>query len=465
MSKRPSRRRIVQEELAGVCLGDPRRESRAVAVADRLAAAPETSLPEAMGDRAMLEALYRHLSNDSIAFEALLEQHVTRTAARVAEATVFAVHDTTACVFPGEADRAGLGTVAEKSKGFFAHVTLAVSADGKRMPLGVLGCDLWTRKGERAATERESLRWGRGIEAASAQVGGPGKLIHVADREADIYALLDRMVKSGDRFIIRANQDRAVEVEGEALSYLFSAARETRQTYEVEVPLSRRRSGNDRPIGQRKVHPEREARVARLTFAARRLALRRPNNPLPGLPRRIEVNVVHVFELGPPAGQKPVEWLLLTSEPIGTGAEIARIIEGYRTRWTIEEYFKAIKTGCAFESRQLESFKALTNLLAYTMIIAYAMLLMRTLARTDTDVPAEALVSADQLTCLRVMTKKKLPARATARHVLHAIATLGVHLKSNGDPGWRVLSRGWKRLLDFEAAYQAMKGAGLVINR
>ena len=63
------------------------------------------------------------------------------------------------------------------------------------------------------------------------------------------------------------------------------------------------------------------------------------------------------------------------------------------------------------------------------------------------------------------MTKTKLPKKATARHVLDAIATLGVHLRSNGDPGWRVLSRGWKRLLDFEAAYQAMKGAGLVINR
>lgn len=465
MSKRPSRRQIVRDEFVGLDLGDPRREARAASIADRLAVAPELSLPEAMGDRAMLEALYRHLSNDSVVFESLLEQHVARTAARVAEATVFAVHDTTACVFPGEANRAGLGVVAEKSKGFFAHVTLAMSADGTRTPLGVLGTELWTRKGERAATERESLRWGRGMAAASARVGGPGKLIHVADREADIYALLDQLVNGGERFIIRANQDRAVEVEGEGLSYLFSAARETRQTYEIDVPISRRRGGNNRPPGQRSYHPARDGRVARLTFAALRLALRRPTNPSAGLPRRVEVNVVHVLELGPPAGEKPVEWLLLTSEPIATAADIARVIEGYRTRWTIEEYFKAIKTGCAFEARQLESFRALTNLLAYTMIVAYAMLLMRALARTDTDVLADALVSPDQLTCLRIMTNKKLPTRATARNVLDAIATLGVHLKSNGDPGWRVLSRGWKRLLDFEAAYQAMKRAGLVINR
>ena len=66
-----------------------------------------------------------------------------------------------------EAVRSGLGTVAEKSQGFLAHVTLAVSADGQRVPLGVLGCELWTRGGARDGTERESLRWARGIEAAS----------------------------------------------------------------------------------------------------------------------------------------------------------------------------------------------------------------------------------------------------------------------------------------------------------
>jgi len=308
-------------------------------------------------------------------------------------------------------------------------------------------------------------RFGNGIDAASDRVGGPGSLIHVADREADIYALLDRMAQHGERFIIRANQDRAVEVEGEELTYLYSAARETRQTYEVDVPLSPRRGGFKRPAATRKYHPEREARVARLSFAARSLALRRPGKPTRGLPLRVPVNVVHVFELGPPAGQRPIEWLLLTSEPIATRDDIAQVIEGYRTRWTIEEYFKAVKTGCAYETRQLESFRALTNLLAYSMVVAYAMLLMRALSRSGADVTADALVSSDQLTCLRLMTKAKMPRRPSAQDVIGAIATLGVHLRSNGDPGWRVLSRGWKRLLDFEAAYQAMKKAGLVINR
>jgi hypothetical protein len=464
MAKR-SKRRVVRGELAGVDLGDPRREARALAIADRLVSAPESTLPEAMGDRAMLEALYRHLSSDDVTFEALLAQHIGRTSGRCAAAVaLYALHDTTVCTFPGETHRPGLGKVNGQRQGFFAHVTLAVSADGKRTPLGLLGCELFTRDGERPIGEGESMRWRRGIDGACTRVGDTRKVIHVADREGDMYWLLASMVGAGQRFIVRAKQDRLVEVDGEELKTLFTAAREKRQTYELDVPVTARRKAG-RTGAERESFPVRDARVARLSFAALRLTLRRPIRGANGLPKQIDVNVVHVFELGPPVGERPIEWLLLTSEPIDSDAAIAKVVEGYRTRWTIEEYFKTVKTGCAFESRQLESFKTLSNLLAYSLILAYALLLMRALARTNTNLPADALLSEEQVLCLRLMTKRKAAKLKTAREVLDAIAELGVHLRSNGDPGWRVLSRGWKKLLDFEAAYQAMKDAGLVINR
>jgi hypothetical protein len=413
----------------------------------------------------MLEALYRHLSCDDVTFEALLAQHIGRTAGRCAAAAVlYAIHDTTVCTFPGDTHRSGLGRVNGKKQGFYAHVTLAVSADGRRLPLGLLGCELFTRDGERPIGEGESKRWRRGIDGACERVGDAGKVIHVADREGDMYWLLVSMLGAGQRFIVRASQDRLVEGDDEALKPLFTVARETRPTYELEVPVTARRKAGRWGDELRKF-PVRDARVARLSFAALPLTLKRPKRGAGKLPEQIDVNVVHVFELGPPVGERPIEWLLLTREPIDSTAAIAKVVEGYRTRWTVEEYFKTVKTGCAFESRQLESFKTLSNLLAYSLILAYALLLMRALARTDANLPADALLSADQVLCLRLMTKRKAAKLKTAREVLDAIAELGVHLRSNGDPGWRVLSRGWKRLLDFEAAYMAMKGAGLVINR
>jgi hypothetical protein len=36
-------------------------------------------------------------------------------------------------------------------------------------------------------------------------------------------------------------------------------------------------------------------------------------------------------------------------------AEIAFVVDCYRGRWIVEEFFKALKTGCQYERRQLES--------------------------------------------------------------------------------------------------------------
>ncbi len=45
-----------------------------------------------------------------------------------------------------------------------------------------------------------------------------------------------------------------------------------------------------------------------------------------------------------PTGETPVEWFLLTNLPVDTPDEIAFVVDCYRGRWTIEEYFKALKT-------------------------------------------------------------------------------------------------------------------------
>ena len=457
---------VVSEEFEGVELGDPRRSRRAKGVAERLAAQPGASLPAAMVDRAMLEGLYRHLSNEGVKFEALLQAHVQKSVTRVAEVSeAYAIHDTSECSFGGASRRPGLGTINAKDQGFLAHVTLAVAADGTRLPLGVLCVERIVRRKLkktrlRSSKEtgrdpaRESLRWSRGVAAAEKLVGTPGRLIHVADREADIYRLLATMVAGGQRFIVRAVQDRKVEL-GADLAPLFKVAREKAATYTTEVPLSRR--GKHHWPSK---HPLRAGRTATLSFAALPVRIRRPSKNSKGLAAALDLNAVHVFELGPPPGQPPVEWLLLTSEPVSTREEIAKVIEGYRTRWTIEEYFKAVKTGCAYESRQLESFHALENLLAYTLVVAYALLLMRALARAEKSWPATSVLSDIELKVLRHFAKPRLAANASLRDALLAIAALGGHIKNNGDPGWLVLSRGWQRLRDYEAGFKAATAPG-----
>jgi IS4 transposase len=99
------------------------------------------------------------------------------------------------------------------------------------------------------------------------------------------------------------------------------------------------------------------------SVGATTLTLRRPNRRV-SLPELLRLNVVRVWEPEPPPGEPAVEWVLLTTEPIATLEDLLRIVDRYRSRWVIEEFFKAIKTGCSYEQRQLGDYESLVNALA-----------------------------------------------------------------------------------------------------
>jgi len=458
---------IVKAELDGVAFGDARRSRRAVTIAERLASNPSSSLPDAMGTRADAEALYRHLSSSQVTSEAILQPHMARTVERVeAESTVFAVSDTTEFQFGGETLRNGLGPINTKAQGFLAHVVLAVSSDGSRRPLGLLDVNVWARRElknirrrkqntqSRNDPGRESLKWERGMWTARNKTFRTS-LIHVADRDGDMYDLLVHLTEQRERFIIRAAQNRALvsAVDG-VQERLLETVRALPTMYQTDVPVGSRPDDKNRPAALKKKHPKRGCRTARLSFSSKVVRLRRPEQCASALPAALELTVVHVIERTPPAGEQPVEWTLLTSERASTPQEVAFVVNGYRTRWVVEEFFKAIKTGCAFESRQLESFWTLSNLFAYVLVIAYSMLVLRSTLQQGKREPASSVVTPLQLKVLRGCPESALKSKPSARDVLMAIAGLGGHLKSNGDPGWQVLSRGWRKLLEYERGFK-----------
>jgi hypothetical protein len=145
-----------------------------------------------------------------------------------------------------------------------------------------------------------------------------------------------------------------------------------------------------------------------------------------------------------------VDWCLITTEAIETAEDVAAIVDAYRARWVIEEYFKALKTGCAFEKRQLETRTAILNALALFAPIAWQLLVLRQLSRDRTDTPADTVLSPLKLRVLQGHKRTKLPEGATVREAMLAIAALGGHIKNNGDPGWIVLGRGYEDLLLLE---------------
>ena len=150
---------------------------------------------------------------------------------------------------------------------------------------------------------------------------------------------------------------------------------------------------------------------------------------------------------------------MLTSLPVDDDDAIAFAVDCYRARWTIEEFFKALKTGCQYERRQLETAHALLNALAILAPIAWRLLLLRHLARSKRPGPATNALTPKQLEVLRAVAKKPLRAKPTARDAMLAVAALGGHIKNNGDPGWLVMGRGMHDLLLLEVGWRAREDA------
>jgi hypothetical protein len=460
------------KELRGAELGDKRLLKRLGRIAQALEFAPEESFPKRLEAAAELEGFYRFVNNERVEWAALLAAHVEATRERLSGARrVLLVQDSSDFVFSGDCARAGLGHLPRDKQGFKGHFCLAlVPADVEDVwaPMGVLQFQPLIRpKRERPESdvqrharprgEKESARW-EGFALASVALLPRGcEAVHVMDMEADDYELYAALELRQQRFVVRSSDERrlVVEEEGEPDRLFAALACVQKVMLRRVVQLGARPKKHS---SQEKRRPSRKAREARLCVKATRLTLKRPLH-VKGAPASLTLNFVYVYEPHPPPGEEAVEWRLVTSEPIDTPEDVARVVDTYRARWCIEEYFKALKTGCSVEKRQLESAHALLNALTLFIPVAWRMLLLRTLSRQATPVPATRVLTHAQLRLLKLLSKRvALPAHPTAREATLALAGMGGHLKHNGEPGWLTIGRGYEKLLMAELGWRAALG-------
>jgi hypothetical protein len=438
----------VSEEFQGCIFPDARLHQRVVKLVGQLEVDPQLSFPEAFRDASQLEGTYRFLGNRRVDLPSILGGHIANTVSRVSAAgRALAIHDTTSFSFDG--DREGLGLVDQKQQGFYAHGCLAVSADETREPLGLLALDTWIRtekKGKRTIEQRkkdpslESKRWLQQSLDVEALMPSGTQLVHVEDREGDIFESFAERRSKGMHFIVRATSSRLVlDEDGEATNVLQSA-RQMPIRFSRSIHLSAR-SAKHAHLPQAQ-HRNRKVREADVDIRADVIRLRAPKRG--GSAPELVLNAVYVGERDTPKGEEPVEWLLFTTEPIRTKADVEWVIDSYRTRWLIEEYFKALKTGCKYEERQLESLGSLLNALGLFAIIAWRLLVLRHLERTVKDSPAETVATESELAVL--IAQKRLKPGATAKEFLVALARYGGHLKQNGPPGLLILWRALRAL-------------------
>lgn len=472
---RVGRVRSTAEELNGAELGDLRRTERLRTIANSLESEPAKSFPRAMGSDSALEAFYRFIKNDGFDAADIVAPHIAATLDRAAQAgTAIALHDTTHVEYG--ATRADLGPTNGKNHfGFLAHVALLVGQDG--LPLGVGHVETFRRdgtkwrkrkkEGQRARVHahdetRESLRWLRGMRRLEATKNQDLELIHVTDAEGDFFELLACLRDSAARFVIRAGQlDRIIEHDGEKTS-LRAAIDRFAPRASRRVALSKRKHPRQTNILTRRRHPDRAARVARVAIAAEQIVFC-GTRYADVQAEPIWLNVVRVWEPRPPKGEPAVEWVLLTTEDVSSEATLERVVDLYRARWIIEEFFKALKSGCSLENRQIESYNALCKVLALFLPIAYRLLLLRGVERQDSRAPAKKVFSPPELTLMNnAPANRGHRAPKTIAEAMQHLARMGGHIRNNGRPGWQTLAWGYEKLLLMRLGWEvAMAAQGL----
>jgi hypothetical protein len=436
-------------------LGDRRLDARLDFIRKRMAVDPSKSFPKMFPKDKELEGLYRFLNNQRLDLDTLLSSHFDETVDRASDLpTVLALHDSTTFTFGGEGERDDIGSIDGKNAGFIGHFALAVELGEKRTVLGVLGCEPifrtessdehWRKR--QLNPDKRFARWRRMVEETSARVGNRTSLVHVMDSEGDAYELFSQLVQGGRRFVIRcAHGSRKVAGPDATLEIAVERG--------AVVACRRALLGHRTKHASRgkSRHKPRAERVAKLEVSSISIELERPPRR-PDLLERVKLHVVHVREVDAPVGADPVNWKLYTTEPIDTPEQILDIVDAYRSRWIIEEYFKALKTGCAFEKRQLTNRSSILNALAVFAPMAHQLLVLRNEARID-GFPTS--LSERQIHVLRTMSHRPLPKCPTARDLMLAVAALGGHIKNNGEPGWLVIGRGFTDLLMFEMGWIA----------
>jgi hypothetical protein len=464
-------------EFGTVDLKDQRLTKRVVQIAAGMAQNPQGSIPRQNKAPHQSKAAYRFFNHERVIMDSLCNPHWQQTRLACGQCpVVLLIQDTTWLDYSAHPQTQGLGWFGHNSKtdkttgsGLFLHSVLAVEPQGQGLArvIGLAWTSVYARNGEplrgnqqkrsqrRKSPDRESQRW---IEAVQ-QVGKSpplSRFIHVGDRESDIYELYEQAQTHNAGFVIRISKDRNAGVGHDTPDACGSEDRKGSSIKQIgrQMPATGSR--------QLWISPRagRAGRWAKLSISAAPVTLWSPQLNRTG--RALRCWAVRAWEQNPPPDVKePVEWMLLTSEPVSSGEDALRIVDYYGCRWLIEEYHQCLKSGCKVEQRQLEEVTRLEPLIGMLTLVAVRLLQLKNDVRLTPEKPAIECVPPELVQTLAKLIKEKNPQQMTIRRFTHELAKRGGFMgrRGDGEPGWRTLWQGWQELSLIHAGYEMAREA------
>ena len=158
--------------------------------------------------------------------------------------------------------------------------------------------------------------------------------------------------------------------------------------------------------------------------------------------------VVWVREVDAPPGVDPIEWVLYTSLAVESFESALVIVGYYEKRWLIEEWHKVLKTGMRVEDRQLKTSGRLEAMMGLMSVAAVRLFQLKGEARTAPERRAEEVVPPKYVRALKAIRKIGTSTELTVGRFFRELAQLGGFLgrRSDGEPGWITIWRGWDKL-------------------
>lgn len=308
------------------------------------------------GDRALEVRFNRFLGSAKVTAERIIESWSESTVAAVEGRHVLAIQDTSEIHFNTTARRRReLGEIGMgNNHGVLLHPMLAVDADNGTC-LGLLSGQIWSRKGRQTVShdlrdlpDKESQRWIGTALAAKPLLAEAAMVTVLGDRESDIFALYAAAAEQHFHVIARSMHERKL-ANSDGL-YATSDAMAALDQRTILLPA----------------RAQRPARGAQLELRFGRIELARPQRKfLRHLPESLSLAIVDVREVNAEAGTEPLHWRLLTSHQIAEAEDAWRIVEWYKQRWIIEQFFRVLKTqGFRVEDSQIGTADRLIKLVA-----------------------------------------------------------------------------------------------------
>ncbi len=426
---------------------------------------PGAAIPAIFPAKPDRKAAYRLLSSGKVSMEHILEPHQATMVERCQlEELVLAIQDTTTLNYDGlkaTEGLVGLGGHGKGASGLLAHVGLAINAAGR--PLGVFTLDATFRGGD--DKEIESTRWLRGHERAQelARACPATRVVTVCDREGDIWALLTKAASQRAALLVRARRSARRRV------ILESGEEEGLWEHIAALPCLVDKTVEIGACGGKRA---RTGRTAKLELRAARVRLAPPHEAKSREP--IDMLAVSATEPNPPAGKDPLNWLLLSTEGSADAETAQTVVTWYERRWTIEEYFKVLKTGTRVEDRKLDHADDLRKCVAFDAITACHVFDLERIARDTPDVPANHVVSDDEIAILyiRLMAYGMVRARPPPEKppdirtfVIDVARFAGFDPRKRQPlPGTQLLWKGYVYLRHATITYRALKDLDMIKN-